>query len=272
MVGAKICGQQVISSGPTLQIWRAATDNDGIKGWTGQDKKALGRWITTGVSSSTIRPLSFSHSLTEDGSIVVISEHAAACGISEDAVRHKQTFTFRTDGTVLVDNLFIVDPLFQDLPRLGVRLTLAAGFENLNWFGRGPFENYSDRKRAAMVGLHAGTVADQYVPYILPQEHGNHTDVRWLSLDNAVSCLNIRALGQLEFSANHYSAEDLFAAYHTTDLHPRSETILNLDFRQRGLGTASCGPDVGPTHIIPSGQHSWSYLLALSPTTHNPNH
>ena len=70
----------------------------------------------------------------------------------------------------------------SDIPRVGVNLTLVPGLEALDWFGRGPWENYADRKVSAMVGIYRSIVADQYVPYIMPQEHGHKTDVRWLAL------------------------------------------------------------------------------------------
>ena len=67
-----------------------------------------------------------------------------------------------------------------DMPRVGVSMALAPGLEQLDWYGRGPWENYTDRKASAMVGLYQSTVSEQYVPYIMPQEHGHKTDVRWL--------------------------------------------------------------------------------------------
>ena len=111
--------------------------------------------------------------------------------------------------------------------------------------------------------LYADTVTGQYVPYVMPQEHGNHTDVRWLSLDDGTTGMKVRAVdgAPLEFSASHYTADDLFAARHTFDLKPRAEVILNLDYRQRGLGTASCGPDALERYRITPGRYEWSYLL-----------
>jgi beta-galactosidase len=254
-------GDDILLSGPELQIWRAATDNDGIKGWSGQGNKPLGRWLDAGIPDAVIRPEPVRVSRTKSGGIRIACGHVAACCISQSAVRLSHVYTIRQDGTILVENLFTVDRKAADLPRLGVRLVLAPGFENLEWFGRGPFENYSDRKRAAMIGRYSGSVAGQYVPYIVPQEHGNHTDTRWLSLDNGRTSVRISALGPLEFSASHFTAEDLFAATHTCDLKARPETILNLDFRQRGLGTASCGPDTGEAYRIPAGRHLWNYLI-----------
>jgi beta-galactosidase len=167
-----------------------------------------------------------------------------------------------------VENRFIVDKRVADLPRLGVLLRLPVGFEKLQWFGRGPFENYRDRHRSALIDLYQSTVQEQYVPYIMPQEHGNHTDVRWLALTNGSGIsLLVSAQGPLEFSASHFTAHDLTEAYHTYDLEPRPETILNLDLMQRGLGTQSCGPETLPQYQIKPGRHAWSYVLKGSAVT-----
>ena len=92
-------------------------------------------------------------------------------------------------------------------------------------------------------------------------------EVRGLTLDDGAAGLRVRAAdgGPLEFSASHYTADDLFAAHHTFDLRPRAETILNLDYRQRGLGTASCGPDALDRYRITPGRYVWSYVLEPSP-------
>jgi len=134
--------------------------------------------------------------------------------------------------------------------------------EKLTWFGRGPFENYCDRKRAALVDRYESSVTDQYVPYIMPQEHGNHTDVRWLALQGKNATLGVEARGPLEFSASHYTAHDLQAAHHTYDLQPRPEVVLNLDYRQSGLGTQSCGPGVLEQYTLKPGRYQWTYVLA----------
>jgi beta-galactosidase len=112
-----------------------------------------------------------------------------------------------------------------------------------------------------MVDLYESTVTDQYVPYIMPQEHGNHTDVRWLSLAGGKCGLRIDAQGPLEFSASHFTSQDLYAAFHTYDLTPRPEVILNLDCHHRGLGTGSCGPVTLERYTIPPGRYHWNYVI-----------
>lgn len=255
-------GEDLLISGPELQIWRAALDNDGIKGWTGQEAKPLGRWRAAGVPQAALKPGRFQISSGPKGTVTVCCESRAVC--VSGTVRLRQIHTLRPDGSVLVENLFVVPKALVDLPRLGVLMVLPPGFENLSWFGRGPFENYTDRKRAALVDGHQSSVTGQYVPYILPQEHGNHVDTRWLSLDNGRVALEIVALGPLEFSASHYTAQDLYHATHTHELVPRAETFLHLDYRQRGVGTGSCGPDTLVSDQIPHGRQTWKYLMQAS--------
>jgi len=111
------------------------------------------------------------------------------------------------------------------------------------------------------VGLYKGTVSGQYVPCILPQEHGNKTDVRRLSLtdDNGAELL-VEMPEPLECSASHFKADDLFRAFHTSELKPRREIILNVDFQQRGLGTGSCGPQNFHEYVLTPGEYCFSYV------------
>jgi len=250
-----------VMQGPALQLWRAPTDNDGIKGWTGQDRKPLGRWRAAGVYTAELVCRSVRAKSLARGVVEVSTEHRARCAKAE--VRHVQVWKIHPHGAVEISNEFIVPPALADLPRLGVRWILPPGFEQLTWYGRGPFENYADRKRAAMVDVYRSTVTDQYVPYILPQEHGNHTDTRWLILGHGSRKLRVQADGPLEFSASHFMAGDLLEATHTNTLAPRAETILSLDYRQRGLGTASCGPDTYAPYRIPAGRHGWRYHIQV---------
>jgi beta-galactosidase len=258
-------GRLLLLSGPELQIWRGPTDNDGIKGKK-EGWRTLGRWRAQGLDHAKIVAAPAQVRRNKNGSVTVVLRHVAACAASPEAVDLQHTYTLSADGRLSVSNVFTVSKLVADLPRLGVVLRLPAGFERLRWLGRGPYENYIDRKRSALVDLYESTVTGQYVPYIVPQEHGNHADVRWLSIANAAGlALTVEARGQLEFSASHFTAQDLYAAPHTYDLKPRPETILNLDFQQRGLGTQSCGPDTLPRYQIQPGTYRWSYMLSAEP-------
>ncbi|HEY9075286.1 MAG TPA: glycoside hydrolase family 2 TIM barrel-domain containing protein [Anaerolineaceae bacterium] len=129
------------------------------------------------------------------------------------------------------------------LPRLGLTMALPPGFERLTWYGRGPHETYVDRQEGARVGIFEGTVAEQFVPYIYPQENGNKTEVRWAALaDEDGTGLLAVGMPQLNFSVHHCTAEDIEAAKHPYQIKWRPEVFWNLDYAQSGLGSASCGP------------------------------
>jgi len=253
-------GREFLEAGPQLQIWRGATDNDGIKG-KDEAWRVLGKWRAQELDKLTLKAVSTRATANRDGSVTLLTEHAGACKASRKAVRHWTRATLRPDGGILFENTFAVDRAVPDLPRLGVVLSLKPGLENLQWFGRGPLENYWDRKRSSIVDAFSSTVTRQYVPYIMPQEHGNHTDVRWLSLDDGKAGVRVTAHGLLEFTASHFTAHDLYAATHTYDLKPRPETILSLDYHQRGLGTLSCGPDALEQYRIKPGKYRLVFEL-----------
>jgi beta-galactosidase len=234
----------VIRRGPLLNVWRAATDNDGIKLLLGrQGGGPLRRWLDLGLHR-------VQHSLERMRLIrargiwtVEVVHRASGRGTLNDFV-HIHRYTLLPDGSLRVENVVRLGRDIRDIPRVGVNVVLVPGLEHLEWFGRGPWENYPDRKTSAILGHYRSTVSEQYVPYIMPQEHGHKTDVRWLLLaDEHGHGLRVEGDPTIEFSASHFTDADLFAAKHTIDLVPRAEVILNLDGAMRGLGTASCGPD-----------------------------
>jgi beta-galactosidase/beta-glucuronidase len=163
--------------------------------------------------------------------------------------------TYVIDGNGAIDLHVQVTPggvQPHSLPRLGVVMTLPAALETFTWFGRGPHESYVDRKTGAKVGRFQGTVAEQYVPYGMPQENGNKSEARWATLtDEAGGGWRVTGLpALLDISAHHFTAEDLTKARHTYDLPHRDEITLNLDYAQCGLGNASCGPGVLPQYLL----------------------
>jgi hypothetical protein len=150
---------------------------------------------------------------------------------------------------------------------VGLILGLPAGFERFTWFGRGPEESYCDRKAGVPVGVYSGTVDEQYVPYIMPQENGNKTDVRWAALTNEAG-VGLMAIGTplLEVGVSHFRADDLYQAFHTNELTRRQEIYFTLDLKQCGLGGASCGPMTLPEYLVKPKEYRFSVLLRpLSP-------
>jgi beta-galactosidase len=250
--------RQLLISGPRLNVWRAPTDNDGIKAWGNQLGRPLGRWLEAGLADLQLETVSTRVRRSRDGSVSVVIRQRAEIGLE-----HRHAYRVLPWGEIEAENSVRVPAALADLPRVGVTLTLEPGLDRLAWFGRGPHENYPDRKAGAAVGRYSAAVSEMYVPYIVPQEHGNHCDVRWLLLlDSEGVGLRIHGAGLLQFSASHFSSDDLFRAHHTNELEPRPEVILNLDCMQRGLGSLSCGPDTLPRYRIRAGVHRFGYRIS----------
>jgi len=178
------------------------------------------------------------------------------------------TYTIYGSGDVVLNVHVVPRADLPPLPRIGLRMTVPGEYNTLTWYGRGPHETYSDRKEGAKMGIYSGTVDDQYVPYITPQENGNKTDVRWAALsDEAGNGLLVVGGGAdvaspwLNVSAHHLTAEDLTRARHTFELKRREEITLNLDYAQSGLGGASCGPGTLPQYLVEPREVRFSLRL-----------
>jgi len=259
-------GEIVLLRGPRLNVWRAATDNDGLKlfefvNWGGA--RLLTDCLKVGYDRMEAAGAKVTARGLRSGEAEIVIRSRWRCPGVKRYITHTHTYRVGLAGDLEVTNDFDLDRRLPEVPRLGVSLVLPQAQEQLSWLGLGPWENYTDRKRSALVGRYDSTVTEQYVPYILPQEHGNKCDVRWIELrDDRGAGLRFTALGRhFEASASHFTAADLYAAKHTTDLTPRPEVHLNLDYGQRGLGTASCGPDTLPQYRIPAGKYRLAFRV-----------
>ncbi|MEM9418598.1 MAG: glycoside hydrolase family 2 TIM barrel-domain containing protein [Planctomycetota bacterium] len=262
-------GEALITEGPKLNLWRGITSNDGVKGKPEQwdaEWKPLGMWnrakLFKPVLAQTAEPMI---ELKRGGVVAVTLHHQWVFdGRDDDAsVVHQQVWTLRPTGELHVDNLFDIDKRLPDVPRVGVIFTAAKGLEQLDWFGRGPGESYSDRKTGKAIGRFRSTVKDEYVPYVLPQEHGLKADVRWCALSGDKRSLRFEADKLMYFSASHYTPDDLSKAYHTYDLKPREDVTVCLDAEHRGLGTRSCGPDTLDKYKVFPGTYRLGFTIEV---------
>lgn len=261
--------RELFESGPRLDLFRAPTDNDGVKAWPVPASRALGRWLAWGLDELAPEPVSTVVRRQRDGGVRIDVEHRLLARAEADepeadrTIVHQQVLLVDPAGRLRVRNEMSVGRALDDLPRLGVSLVLEPGFSRVEWFGRGPHESYVDRKEGAALGRFAGTVAEQHHDYVVPQENGNKTDVRWLALhrDDGLGLLFV-ARRPIECSVSHFSAHDLYAAGHVHELTPRAETFVHLDVAQRGLGSASCGPDTLPAYRLKPGRHRLEVWMA----------
>ncbi|RYG17403.1 MAG: glycoside hydrolase family 2, partial [Chitinophagaceae bacterium] len=181
-----------------------------------------------------------------------------------------QVFYLYADGTIKVETQFkAVKGNYKTLMRIGNDLQLDKNYNIIQWYGRGPGENYIDRKTASLIGTYSSTVDDQYFPYARPQESGNKVDVRWVAFTNkAGKGLRFEFADQLlSFSALPYAVEDLDPEaekkqYHSGELVKRNQIYVHMDMQQLGVqGIDSWGSLPLVQYQIPFKDYTYSYYI-----------
>ena len=196
-------------------------------------------------------------------SVVVVSKMKATNSLGE--FPYTLTYTVWGNGVIDVDVKITNNADTGEMPRIGLQMSLVSGFENVEWYGRGPQESYADRKYAAHFGQYSNTVDGMLEHYVRSQSNGNREDVRWVNLANqSGEGVKITSKGKLNFNALHFTDRDLWNAVHDFSLEDvkRDEIVLSLDYIQKGLGNASCGPDVLEKYKIP-GKTDYSYSFRI---------
>jgi beta-galactosidase len=226
---------QLLQRGPLPDFWRAVTDND----W--------GAWKSVGTAARTDPALDImvwrraAQWRVTSVDVKRIDEQRAQVDVRADlpavGARYSTHYEIHGNGDVVVRASY--EPGSQPLammPRFGTELIVAPGLDRIEWYGRGPSETYSDRQFEP-IGVYSSTVAEQWVDYSRPQENGNKTDVRWVSLTNAAG-VGVMAIGEqpLSVGARHASKDDMERVEYSFQLPRRAEVFLNLDLAQMGVG------------------------------------
>jgi beta-galactosidase len=246
---------------PEPYFWRAPTDND----FGNNMQVNLGVWRTAHTNRTVKNVLVGDR---DDNGIPVKFEYELS-GVN---VPYTVEYLIQNDGSIQVtSSIDMTARNLPELPRFGMRMQLPAHYENLSYYGRGPWENYSDRNTSSFVGLYKDSVKDQFTwNYIRPQENGYKTDVRWLSLtDKNGAGLMVEGVQPICFSAINNLTEDLDPGLtkkqqHPTDIKPRRDVYLNIDFKQRGVGgDNSWGALPHDQYRLLDKKYSYSYILRL---------
>ena len=247
--------RDVMSQLPEAWFWRAPTDNDFGAGF----QRTANVWRTN-------------RGRTVDSAVEEYEDRVVVRNVREivDAPSlFTTTYTFMADGALKVEVVWERKGEFvPELPRLGMRMILPEDYTNLTYYGRGPWENYSDRKESSFVGMYEQSTFDQLFPYVRPQESGNKCDVRWLELtDSSGVGLRIEGLQPLSISAMPYRSEDLDPGLtkkqmHYSDIEPRREVVLQVDLAQRGLGgDNSWGAHPHDPYRLTADRYEYGYII-----------
>lgn len=247
---------------PEPYFWRAPTDND----FGNSMPSRLGIWRNAHVDRNVLKV--DVGEMTAAGLPVRVSIE-----LSGIYAPYYIEYLIRNDASVMVTaTLDMTERNLPELPRFGMRMTLPSRLANLQYYGRGPWENYSDRNTAAFIGMYKDDVKNQSTRgYIRPQENGYKTDVRWLSLTgNDGKGLIIEGLQPICFSAIDQKTEDIDPGMtkkqqHPTDIRPRNEVDLQIDLKQRGVGgDDSWGAYPHAQYRLTDKKYTYSYIIRLT--------
>lgn len=259
LISAKVNGQNIFKELPRLNFWRAPVDNDFGSG----EQYNLRLWDA--ASHNVIYSY---RDMKENNNGVSFTYRAKPRGIEAFV---DITYTVNNDGSLTTDLHYQAQS--DELPemmRFGMLMILPEEYNQFRWYGRGPWENYIDRNTDTFMGIWEGLVKDQAYTYYRPQETGNKTDVRWLTLLNeAGKGIRVDGVQPLSVSATNYRPEDLDPGMtkkqqHWSDVLPRKETVLCVDLFQRGVaGLNSWGAKPLNEYRFSDKEYRYSYTISL---------
>ncbi|MFV0521152.1 MAG: glycoside hydrolase family 2 TIM barrel-domain containing protein [Mangrovibacterium sp.] len=250
-------GKWLINSDLTPDFWRAPTDND-----FGNGMPIRANVYRTAGINRKLKDIN----VEKKNNTVVVTANITLTDINSD---YQLVYTARGDGSVQVDVHYVAGSAdLPGLPRFGMKLKLSRDYDQFTYYGRGPWENYSDRNSGALLGIYSSNVTDQYFPYIRPQENGYKTDIRWMSLCNNEGVgLKIEGLQPLSGSALHFESVDFDPGLtkkqrHAADLTPKADVFVNIDLAQQGVGgDDSWGAWTHKQYRLEDGKYSYSFIL-----------
>ena len=258
LTGYTYDGVQMINKPLALNAFRLPTDNDG---------RQSGTWDNMGLRKLTVKGTGAECTKTEDGKTVTLTLNSRYTGQNGTYFDVQLHFLVCADGVLMVNSFISPSNTGSIIPKLGFRLEMPAEMEQLAWFGRGPWDSYRDRKEACLPAIYQSTVTDQREDYILPQEHGTKQEVRWMSLTNSEGKgLVFVAPDQMAASAVHFRPEDNYTdrnnrSKHTYQFKTCNTAVVSLDAVTRGLGNASCGPDVRDKYELKAANTDFRFFI-----------
>lgn len=244
---------QIIEKGPVPNFWRALVENDLI--YT-MDQERLAKNVTA---------KNIAVGKNEQG-VITVTVNLAFGGF--DGMRQTMVYNIEGNGAVTVsatvDGTALKDgDYMRRFLRVGTEIVLPEGYENIEWYGNGPRETFSDRKSGAVTGKYESTVSKMYYPYLSGGDTGTLTDVKWLTVTNpnTNTAMAVAASVPLEMSALHYTASDL-GEKHPYSMEPSEKTYLSVNYGSQGTGNNSCGPDVLEEYsLLNNKKYSYSYTM-----------
>ena len=250
--------EQIISNGKAelekpvqVGIWRAPTDND---------RNIRNEWQRHGYHVTTCNCHAEPDIYEEDGKAVICYSVSLGRYNNPPVLRYLVTYTVYGDGALKVEYDVSVRENQPFLPRFGCEFTLPSETENVEYFGYGPMESYSDKRLAAVLGKFRSKVKDQHEPYVRPQENGSHYGTKWAQVYSAAGD-GLTFAGDIHFSASPYSIKQLTETGHEYELKADGLTYVKIDCKQSGIGSNSCGPALADEYRFKETEFSFEFVI-----------
>ncbi len=244
-------GSELLSSPSTVTLWRAPIDNERtIK--EKYEKEGFRR------ASPYLRNIAVCES---EGKVIVKTSLCVSSEMMLPALYAECVYTFGGNSDIEI-NMNCVRKSEMYLPRFGYVFNLKEGYEDVEYFGYGPYESYVDKRRASRLGLFKTTVCENFESYIRPQENGAHFGSRFVSVSSSWGeALTVYSNSPFSFNVSHYTAETLEKTKHHYELSPMKETQLIIDYKQSGVGSNSCGPELLEEYRFDEKEFSFKFSL-----------
>ncbi len=249
-------GMELVAEPVRPAVWRAPTDND---------RNIKNEWFRAGFDRCESKCYSCSAETGEGGGVTVHSRISLGARALRPVLWALLQYRFAADGSVTL----VIDASVREgvpmLPRFGMQLMLPYGMEYIRYFGRGACESYIDKRLASRLGIYTTTATDNFEHYIRPQENSAHADTRWVTVATAAGHGLAVTMKSAPFSFNccRFTSEQLTVTRHDYELVPLRATVLNIDYRQTGIGSNSCGPRLSGQYRFE--ERAFTFAFRLTP-------
>ena len=234
-----------------INIWRAPTDND-------SDIK--GKWKEAHYHRASSRGYETRWE-EKDGSLVISTEMSMVAAPIQRILMIDAVWTIGADGALNGRLDVKRDVEFPELPRFGLRLFLPKQMGQITYFGLGPVENYIDKNNASYHGLFSSSVKEMHEDYLRPQENGSRSDCDFVTIEGGDLSLSVAADKTFSFHASEYTQEELTEKAHNYELIPSGYTEFCVDYKQNGIGSESCGPELRKEYMFVEEEFTFEFTL-----------
>ena len=246
-------GEELLDTPVEFNFWRAPVDNDMF---------IVDKWKKQRLEHTQTRAYEMICKCDEDFAEIKVRQSAGAMSV-QPVLRMDTVWKVDRSGALTLEVKAEKDPQILTLPRLGIRMFIKKWLKQVSYYGMGPMESYVDKHQAAWHDSFTASLSELHEPYIRPQENGSHYDCDYVSVRGKGICLNVVSADDntFSFNASRFTQEELGNKAHEHELTTCGSTVLCIDHRMAGLGSASCGPELQKEYRIDEDSYSFAFMI-----------